>query len=356
MNDEKLRPPQDTGTATPGTAGSPPGASAEQGAGPRDAPGAPEAAALQPAATAPEAPAAATAPARPPEPPSITALINEYERTVKWNSLIRVVFPVFVLSVIVVFILVTVLGVMSAFPEKRVTAETVKAGEEILPVLNKVLRTFVDEVAPQLAEEFQKGLEKGSEKLAETFSLEIEKMEKKTQEYVKSKVHETIYAARRDHRQLLLQAMPELKDDPARLERLTERVNRAFELWTVAYMLRILEDYYLAMAKINDTVIKGFQPDPKVKPIAGTQEAEMLELFMELMNAAYEQDLTGGGLEQPNPAAPRSEEGAPPAGTVTPPAEGTEPAADGIAPAAEGTAPAAEGTEPAAPSTNPSNS
>jgi len=357
MNDDKLRPPQDAGAAAPGAGGGTPFEPTEpQGTAPET-----------PAAVAePAAAAACAVAARPAEPPSVTALINEYERVVKWNSLIRVIFPVFVLSVIVVFLLVTVLGVMSAFPEKRVTAETVKAGEEIMPVLNKVLRTFVDEVAPQLAEEFQKGLEKGSEKLAETLSLEIEKMEKKTQEYVKTKVHETIAAARKDHRRMLVEAMPELKDDPAKLERLTERVNRAFELWTVAYMLRILEDYYLAMAKINDTVIKGFQADPKAVPIAGTQEAEMLELFMELLNAAYEQDLTGGGMEQPNPANPEAN-AVPPAG-VAPPVEGTAPAAEGTAPPvegatppAEGAAPPAEGTAPpagagAAATTNPSNS
>ncbi|MBM4354365.1 MAG: hypothetical protein FJ109_11315 [Deltaproteobacteria bacterium] len=332
MNDEKLRPPQETGTPPP-----------EDRA---DAP-------ANPAAETAPPPAAETAPAAAPVkaaadalPASVTALINEYERTVRWNSLIRVIFPVFVLSVIVVFLLVTVLGVMSAFPEKRVTAETVKAGEEILPVLNKVLRTFVDEVAPQLADEFKRGLEKGSEKLAESLSQEIERMEKKTQEFVKTKIHDTITAARRDHRRMLLEALPELKDDPARLEKLTERVNRAFELWTVAYMLRILEDYYLAMAKINDTVIKSFQPDPKAAAASGTQESEMLELFMELMNAAYEQDLTGGP-EQPNPAAP-TEGTAPPAeGTPTPPAEGTP-----APPAGEAATPPAE---TAAASTNPTN-
>lgn len=325
MNDEKLRPHQDTGTPLPE-----PGAPTTPAEGPaarpepEPRPPAPEesAAAGKPAPVPALQPAAAApVPALSALPMSMTALISEYERTVKWNSLIRVVFPVFVLAVIVVFMLVTVLGVMSAFPEKRVTTETVKAGEELLPVLNKVLRTFVDEVAPQLAKEFQKGLEKGSEKLAESLSLEIERMEKKTQEYVKIKVHDTIAAARKDHRKMLLAAMPELRDDPARLERLTERVNRAFELWTVAYMLRVLEDYYLAMAKINDTVIKGFQPDPKATASAGSQEAEMLELFMELLNAAYEQDLVGG-LEQPNPAAPPAEGAAPPAEGATPPAEG----------------------------------
>jgi len=207
-------------------------------------------------------------------------------------------------------------------------------------------------VAPQLAEEFQKGLEKGSEKLAESLSLEIERMEQKTQEYVKTKVHDTIAAARKDHRQMLLAAMPELRDDPARLERLTERVNRAFELWTVAYMLRILEDYYLAMAKINDTVIKGFQPDPKAVKSTGSQEAEMLELFMELLNAAYEQDLTGG-LEQPNPAAPPADGAAPPADGAVPPANGAAPPADGAAPPADGAAPPADGAAPPADGATP---
>jgi len=230
-------------------------------------------------------------------------LIQEYQKVTKYNSLIRVVFPLFVLAIITVFILVTVMGVMSAFPEKRITTETVKAGEELLPVLNKVMKSFVDEVAPQLADEFQRGLEEGADRLAQSLAQEIVKLEAESGEYVKVKVHEAIALSEKEHRALLLELFPELKDDPERLAKLSARLNKAFEMWTVKYMLGILEDYYLVMAKINDTVIKGYRPDPaKDGQAAKVQEGEMMELFLELMNAAYTDTEEGGAAaDEANP-------------------------------------------------------
>jgi hypothetical protein len=263
--------------------------------------------------------------------PTAVAMIQDYQTMVKWNSLVRVVFPLFVLSVIVVFIIVTVLGVMSSFPEKKVTTETVKAGEELLPILNKVVRTFVDEVAPQLASEFQRGLEEGSEKLVQTLAEEITKLEKDMGEYVKNKIHEAMVVELKDHKALLLEVFPELKDDPAKLEKLAVRVNKAFEMWTVHYMLTTLDDFYIAMAKINDTVIKGYRTAPgTVSGAEPVQEGEMLELFMELMNAAYAEPL----MEEPAaegkaPETPKPPEATPPPVEPAPapgPAAATEPA------------------------------
>lgn len=271
---------------------------------------------------------------------SASSMIEEYQAMVKWNSLIRTVFPVFVLALISVFLIVTFMGVMSAFPDKKITQETVKAGQEILPIINKVLKSFVDEVAPQLAEEFQRGLEEGSERLGKSLAKELERLEVSSAEAVKTKVHDAIQFEKSKHIELLLELYPELKDDPEKLEKLASRLNKAFEMWTVKYMLGILEDYYLAMAKINDTVSNSYRA-----PAVGTsadgkaEEAEMMELFMELMNAAYvsEEDGTAAAdavkdekptapEEAPVPeeveAAPAAEEKAPEGeGEAAPPAE-----------------------------------
>ena len=245
---------------------------------------------------------------------SAQALIQEYQAAVKWNGLIRVIFPVFVLALIVVFMLVSVMGVMSAFPEKSITQETVKAGQELLPILNDALRSFVDDVAPKLAKEFQRGLEEGGERLAETLGSELERLQSQSGEKIKGRIHQAMELEKKAHRELLLELYPELKDNPERLDKLVDRLNKAFEMWTVKYMLGIVEDYYLAMAKINDTVIKGYRPDPALKNKSG-QEGEMLELFMELMNAAYAEPPEGAAAasapEAPEEAAAPAEETAP---------------------------------------------
>jgi len=320
------------------------------GAGPAEPVEAPE----SPPVETPESPPVE---APPPSAPassddSAEALIREYQAVVRWNSLIRVIFPVFVLALIAVFILVTVLGIMSAFPEKRITQETVKAGHEILPILNKILRSFVDEVAPQLAEEFERGLEEGTERITQSLAQELERLQAGTADKIKIKVHDAIELERKNHKALLLELYPELKDDPDRLNELSKRLNKAFEIWTVKYLLGILEDYYLAMAKINDTIIKSYRPKPAAPGEAKrVKETEMLELVMELMNAAYTEE--GGAVA---PVQPEGREK--PAGEVEPAkdSEGTpEVAPEAAAPEGAATEEPAKEAPAAAESTTTEN-
>ncbi len=233
---------------------------------------------------------------------SAQALIQEYQSAVKWNSLIRVIFPVFVLALIITFGAVTAANIMGAFPEKRITQETVKAGEELMPILNNVLRAFVDDVALKLAKEFQRGLEEGGERLAITLGQELDRLQSSSGEKIKERIHVALEMEKGKHKALLLELYPELKEDPEKLDKLVGRLSRAFEMWTVKYLLGVLEDYYLAMAKINDTVIKGYRPDPAMQG-KSVREGEMLELFMELMNAAYAETPEGVAVaDEPEPA------------------------------------------------------
>lgn len=259
---------------------------------------------------------------------STQKLIGEYLKTARWNSLIRSIFPLFVLAVIVVFILVTVMGVMSAFPEKRVTTETLRAGEELLPVLNQVLKSFAEEVAPQLAEEFERGVQKGADKLIQTLAEEIERLEKATREYVKLKVDESFANVLEDHEKLLAEVFPDLAASPEERAKLARRVNAAFKTWTVHYMLSMLEEYYLAMGKIQNTIKTSYAPKPGEAVAEAGQEADMLELFMELVNAAFSEEAQPGEPVPPEQAPPAA-----PAPGATPEAGGTEQPAQ-VAPAA----------------------
>ena len=215
--------------------------------------------------------------------------ILAYERIVKLNSIVRVAFPLLVFSVIAVGIFSTWLTVSSAYNDKVVTEQTVKAGEELLPVLNKALRSFVDEVAPQLVEEFQTKLAASSERAAETLAMEIDRISKESMPFVEAQAKAAILARKEEHKALLAELYPELKNDPAKLEATATKLNKAFEFWTVKYMTHTLEDYFLAMARINDTVVKHYRPkpgdiDPNKPKVA---EGEMLELFMELLKSYH---------------------------------------------------------------------
>lgn len=252
---------------------------------PPAAPAAPPPQAAKPAAPPPPAPAAKPT-AAPSGAKSITLLVGEYQKAVKLNSIVRVTFPLFALALICVFLIIIWLNLSAAFPERKVTAETIRAGEQVLPVLNKVMKSFVDDVAPLLAEEFERGLSEGSEKLMEALATEIGKMETNTQNYVKQKVHESIAATKAEHRALLKELYPDMKRE--QLELASTKLNKAFEMWTVKYMLDIMNDLFEQMFRINETVIKNYRPRPTVSgEAAPVQEAELLELGMELLNAAY---------------------------------------------------------------------
>lgn len=238
-----------------------------------------------------------------PEPKStvIQGLIDEYIKVTKLNSIVRVGFPLLVLSLISIFIITTVMTIWSAFPEKKVNVESVKAGQELMPILNKTLKAFVDDVAPEMMTEIQIKLDESGQKAVKALALEIERLDKNSSKMIQEQVAASMELAKAKQEKMLLQIMPQLKDDPDKLKATLNRLNKAFEMWTVAYTLRIMEDYYLAMARINQTIIENYKPKPGVAGAPGKPqvvEAEMLELFMELLNAAYE-----GEAEQQAPAA-----------------------------------------------------
>jgi hypothetical protein len=277
--------------------------------------------------------------------------ILAYERIVKLNSIVRVAFPLLVLSVIAVGIFSTWMTVSSSYNDKAVTEQTIKAGEELLPVLNKALRSFVDEVAPQLVEEFQVKLAASSERAAETLAMEIDRISRESMPFVESQAKAAILARKAEHMALLAELYPEMKNDPAKLEATATKLNKAFEFWTVKYMTNMLEDYFLVMARINETVVKHYRPQPGEidpnKPVVA--EGEMLELFMELLNAAYEYDPSAPpapvtAAEAAAEAAPEAEaapaEAAPEAEAA--PAEAAPEAEAAPAEAAPETAPAPE--------------
>ena len=263
--------------------------------------------------------------------PKFTALIEQYDKLARYNGIARSAFPVLVLGLIITFIVSIWMSVSSAFPQDSVTEQSVKAGEELLPVINKAIKGFVDDVDPQLADEFTAQLAINGEKMAETVGKQIERLDRTNKEFITNQIKASIASKKREHRELLLKAMPELKDDEKTLNLLTDRVNAAFEQWTVKYMLQMMEDYYLAMAKINDTVIRNYKP--KTGKVGAqnyrVHESEMLELFLELLNAAYTEPVAA-----PTPTADASATEAP----VTPePSEaGAPPASDGAP--VEGTA------------------
>lgn len=240
----------------------------------------------------------------------LTALVTDYQKTVRLNSVVRVAFPLFVLAVICVFLMIIWLNLSAAFPERRVTAETVKAGEELLPQLNKLLKAFVDEVAPLLAEDFEKGLQQGSERLALALGAEIDRIEVGTKQYVKDTVVNTIQLTMVEHKKLLAEMYPDLAADPAKLELAATKLNKAFELWTVAYMLSMMSELFEQMFRINETVIENFRPGAAGGERKPVREAELLELGMELLNAAYESEADAPTVEavEPEASAPEVEE------------------------------------------------
>ena len=288
-----------------------------------------------------------TKPAAAARPPASTAAgsgqsvkdrISDYEKVVRLNGLVRITFPLLSLSLIVVFLIATWLTIWGAFPERAISQETIVAGEQLMPYFNRILKTFADDVAPEFVEEFEIKLAEAGDSAIQRLSTEITELHHSNEAFIKETAASAILDQKESHKTMLRTLYPELVNDPVRLEKYTVAVNKAFQHWTIAYMTRIMADYFETMGRINETVIKSYSPrrtatgdQPKVL------EAEMLELFMELLNAAYDEP----GL------APANMKQAPPAGEPAPAAE------DEPAPAEEATeepgeeAPAEATAEPA---------
>jgi hypothetical protein len=300
----------------------------------------------KPAAAAPPPPKkeAQAAPPPPPPPPigtdiNVTGRIEEYEKTVRLNSIVRVAFPLLVLSTIVVFLIVTWLTIWGAFPTKAISHETIRAGEQLMPYFNKIIKSFADDVAPEIMDEFEVKIAEASDKAVSKLSEEIHYLHESNEQFIKDMALIHIKEQKGSHKELLTRLYPELAKDPARLDAMTEKINMAFEYWTVAYMTRVMADYFDTMGQINETVIRSYTAPamPAGKTKSKVVEAEMLELFMELLNAAYDEgegaapedeakaDVAPVPAEKPavveEPAPVEEPEAAPEAGREEAPAE-----------------------------------
>ncbi|MFH1530768.1 MAG: hypothetical protein ABIK09_08575 [Pseudomonadota bacterium] len=256
----------------------------------------PTAPAPRPPAPVPKKEEAKAPPPPPPPPPAsgdinVTERIELYEKTVRLNSIVRVAFPLLVLSTIVVFLIATWLTIWGAFPEKAINNETILAGEQLMPYFNKVIKAFADDVAPEIIEEFEIKLAAASDAAIQKFSAEIDYLQKSNEQFIKDQATLAIKDKRGSHKELLARLYPDLAEDPDRLDAMADTVNQAFEHWTVAYMTRVMADYFDTMGQINETVVKSYTAPAKKEGDGQPKvvEAEMLELFMELINAAYEE-------------------------------------------------------------------
>ena len=276
----------------------------------------PDAVKKEPAPPAPKPPQAPKPPAAPAaEDVSITGRIEQYEKTVRLNSIVRVSFPLLVLSLIIVFLLATWLTIWGAFPEKSINTETIRAGEQLLPYFNKIIKTFADDIAPEIMEELELRLAEAGDTVTKKLANEIEHMRTSNEQFIKDQALIAIAGKKESHKKLLLELYPELKNDPAKLDVFAEKFNKAFEYWTVAYMTRVMADYFDTMGQINETIIKGYKGPVQVEGSGHKKvvEAEMLELFMELLNASYEEPVgegqaqgEEGKVEGPAPAKPEA--------------------------------------------------
>jgi hypothetical protein len=261
-------------------------------------------------------------------------LIDQYQRLEKMNGVLRAVFPLLVLAIIAIIGATTWKNIEAAFTEKRVTDATVKAGEELLPVFNRLVEDFVKEVGPILSAAFSEHLETYTLQLGERLGKHLDDLERRNKGYLENQTQAAVQAQKAQHRKLLLEVMPELANEPEKLDELANRLNRAFELWTVKYMLSMLEDYYIVIAKINDTVTKSFRMKPGELSSSerATREGDMMELFMEILHTSFaEEPIAPGALPEVGKTEPKPDD--PPA-TETPAAPAPEGAEAAPAPVA----------------------
>lgn len=228
----------------------------------------------------------------------VKLLIGKLERLERINRVMRIVLPVVLLLIIFLVGASTYKSVRGAFTQDRVTDSTVKAGEDLLPVMNRMLDEFVQDVGPQFSNALHDRLEKYSEELGQRLAEHLDRLERQNRNSIEEQAKAAVKAQQASHKELLLKVMPELANDPETLEMLSKRLNAAFELWTVTYMLGMVEDYYHVMGKINQTITENFRTKPGEQPptVVGSKESEMLELFMEILNTSFD--------EEPSPVAP----------------------------------------------------
>ena len=217
-------------------------------------------------------------------------LIEEYRRTKKKADLVRLLVPLVIIGVFVVFIFV-IYGRVKAFDVDTFTDQIGEKAVKLAPRVSETMMAVGEEVLPVFADEFEKQLDGAFASMSTTLEHEVDLLQKNLSGHLTAKLEGFTGGAAERHRKLVIQHFPQFKDDGAKVYEITRAVDGAFEKWFFDQINGVFNRHIKALAAIHDTaqdLRKSALKEGKGKRSINAEQ--VLGLWMEVVNGKLEAD------------------------------------------------------------------
>jgi hypothetical protein len=233
-------------------------------------------------------------------------LIARHQAAKKRLMLLRILFPLAILTIVIGYIFSIVNQVqnvdMSVF-----IAELEAKANVLLPRVQEHMEAVANNLRPVLEEELKRQSRVIGPKLDRLLDKETKALKIKLEEDFERELISAVEEIEERQRRILVTHIPELKGDAKAQDRVLETMRVSLLKWCMRQLTHTFHHHMLAMDKIRHTLQKSYL----VKNEEGTvQPQEMLMIWLELMNENLGGDdtiLAGKGLDS-DPEKPASKE------------------------------------------------
>lgn len=216
-----------------------------------------------------------------------TALIEAHKEAKKRARMLRIIFPLLII-LIVVFNVYAMAQQVENLDTEALATETESRFHKLWPRLEEDLALVASDLEPVLKKELERQAAKLGPKLDRRLEKDVEVLKAQVDKDFRTELIRALEEIEQRQRNVLIEHIPELKNDKKGQDRVLEQVRVSLTKWCMKQLNTTLHEHVVALEQIRRTLQRGYVAAPGAK--ADAEEA--LSIWLELMNDAVGGDDT----------------------------------------------------------------
>jgi len=209
------------------------------------------------------------------------SLIARHQAAKKRLLLLRILFPLAILTIVIGYIF-SIVGQVQDMDTGKFTAELEAKANVLLPRIQEHLGAVANNLQPVLQSELDRQSRIMGPKLDRLMESETKKLKIKLEKDFETDLIAAVEEIEDRQRGVLVQYIPELKDDNKAQDRVLESIRASLLKWCMRQLTHTFHHHMLAMDKIRQTLQQSYVADKDAAK--RVQPEEVLMIWLELMN------------------------------------------------------------------------
>lgn len=215
------------------------------------------------------------------------ALIEGHQKAKKRERIGRIVFPIVVLAVIGIFLFVIAKRV-DRIDDEKLIAHLEKGSQQLAPTIEAELADIGDTLAPVFEKALDDQMKKKQPVLEKRIAEAADQVTANSTKQFEKDLEASVTSTEDQQRAILVEAIPEIKDDKKAQDRILATVRGSLLKWGMRQLNTTLHKHTLALEDIRVTLKSGYSNFGAAKA-SNDGDGTML-LFLELVNETISAD------------------------------------------------------------------